>query len=315
MSKVFPCAPNRRKIALFIKGVSHKAEFLFSSRTYYGINLAYKPTLRTNASCFYEHVQHRRTIMNRVKLVTALATVVVAASGSVPAFAETFFAEGVWNSEKNQFEFYDDRLNSSDSSTPYFATFARDGARSVFSTNMDRDNSLVSNSATDWETYEAGFGLSNAYNYAWVYSRYRESSLDHRDHALIDGYSGSIYGNPNVVDLVGSVVNSVLSTSEWGIFNFEQSFIYFQNDSSMSFNEFIDNALYRRGYDGIYRFSTDGNVFVSLHNFEGRHGSITGVTLAYNLSAIPEPETWAMLLAGLGIVGMTAKCRRKVKVN
>ena len=37
---------------------------------------------------------------------------------------------------------------------------------------------------------------------------------------------------------------------------------------------------------------------------------ITGISLAYSLIPVPEPETWAMLMAGLGIMGMVTRRRR-----
>ncbi|MDR2093264.1 MAG: PEPxxWA-CTERM sorting domain-containing protein [Azoarcus sp.] len=38
---------------------------------------------------------------------------------------------------------------------------------------------------------------------------------------------------------------------------------------------------------------------------------ITGGSIAYTVTSVPEPETWAMLLAGLGVMGATA--RRRVR--
>jgi len=38
------------------------------------------------------------------------------------------------------------------------------------------------------------------------------------------------------------------------------------------------------------------------------------IKISFNTSPVPEPETYAMLLAGLGVVGMVAR-RRKLKVN
>lgn len=57
----------------------------------------------------------------------------------------------------------------------------------------------------------------------------------------------------------------------------------------------------RWGSQGIMGFTTQNN-FLAVHN-----GDI-GVTVA----AVPEPETYAMLLAGLGVIGAVAR-RRKTK--
>jgi hypothetical protein len=37
--------------------------------------------------------------------------------------------------------------------------------------------------------------------------------------------------------------------------------------------------------------------------------SITGGSIAYTVTSVPEPEAWAMLLAGLGVIGATARPR------
>jgi len=42
-------------------------------------------------------------------------------------------------------------------------------------------------------------------------------------------------------------------------------------------------------------------------------GSFAGATSNPTIPAIPEPETWAMMLAGLGLVGVTANRRRRQK--
>jgi hypothetical protein len=36
-----------------------------------------------------------------------------------------------------------------------------------------------------------------------------------------------------------------------------------------------------------------------------------GQAYQLNLAAVPEPETWGMLLAGLGVVGVALKRRRR----
>lgn len=60
--------------------------------------------------------------------------------------------------------------------------------------------------------------------------------------------------------------------------------------------------------EGLVSFAQDGRFFLAISN-EGLGGSTaTGMSTAlYNLAPVPEPETWAMLLAGLGILGLRAR--------
>jgi len=53
-----------------------------------------------------------------------------------------------------------------------------------------------------------------------------------------------------------------------------------------------------------------------LHwNDEGNLGNITGYVAEYGLApAVPEPETYAMMLAGLALLGFTTRARRKREV-
>ncbi len=59
--------------------------------------------------------------------------------------------------------------------------------------------------------------------------------------------------------------------------------------------------------DAAYATARDSTVF--LGSFAGKNSNAANPTIP----AIPEPETWAMLLAGLGIVGVTTKSRRRMK--
>jgi len=51
----------------------------------------------------------------------------------------------------------------------------------------------------------------------------------------------------------------------------------------------------------------------SCYGFTTPEDRATTVKFNFSITAVPEPETWAMLLAGLGIVGMTAKRRNRQK--
>jgi hypothetical protein len=50
---------------------------------------------------------------------------------------------------------------------------------------------------------------------------------------------------------------------------------------------------------------TAGNFYVNLHTSEFAGGALRG-----QLAPIPEPETYALMLAGLGVVGWSARRRR-----
>ncbi len=57
--------------------------------------------------------------------------------------------------------------------------------------------------------------------------------------------------------------------------------------------------------EGMKAFSIGGNSYLAIAN------EVSNTTTVYQLAAVPEPETYAMLLAGLGLVGFVA--RRKAQ--
>jgi hypothetical protein len=60
------------------------------------------------------------------------------------------------------------------------------------------------------------------------------------------------------------------------------------------------------GVTAFYRFDAgDG-----LETFGINQGAISSITLYETGNPIPEPATWAMLIAGFGLVGMSARRRR-----
>ncbi|WP_348698165.1 PEP-CTERM sorting domain-containing protein [Duganella fentianensis] len=77
------------------------------------------------------------------------------------------------------------------------------------------------------------------------------------------------------------------------------------------------------GFTSWSNFSTTaGNGFVAgdnklefvVTNFAGSSGNPTGLRVEFtssNVAAVPEPETYAMLLAGLGMVGALARRRKQ----
>ncbi|MEW6120432.1 MAG: choice-of-anchor I family protein [Pseudomonadota bacterium] len=57
--------------------------------------------------------------------------------------------------------------------------------------------------------------------------------------------------------------------------------------------------------EGLKAFSMGGQTYLAIAN------EVSNTTSLYSLAPVPEPETWAMLLAGLGLVGFMA--RRKAR--
>lgn len=60
--------------------------------------------------------------------------------------------------------------------------------------------------------------------------------------------------------------------------------------------------------EGLQAFESNGKLFLSIAN------EVSNTTTLYSITPVPEPETYAMLLAGLGLVGFGSK-RRKSKVK
>jgi hypothetical protein len=56
--------------------------------------------------------------------------------------------------------------------------------------------------------------------------------------------------------------------------------------------------------EGITAFSSGGKHFLAIAN------EVSGTTTLYGLAPVPEPETYALLLAGLGLIGFMARRRR-----
>lgn len=56
--------------------------------------------------------------------------------------------------------------------------------------------------------------------------------------------------------------------------------------------------------EGLQGFERNGKLFLSIAN------EASNTTTLYSITPVPEPETYAMLLAGLGLVGLRAKRRK-----
>lgn len=56
--------------------------------------------------------------------------------------------------------------------------------------------------------------------------------------------------------------------------------------------------------EGLHTYTMGGKNYLAIAN------EVSGTTTVYSLAAVPEPETYALLLAGLGVIGFMARRRR-----
>ena len=92
------------------------------------------------------------------------------------------------------------------------------------------------------------------------------------------------------------------------------------NDAALIFKLEADGNTYYagvKGYDAgaIFNLDGTGKTFVSFGSFGTSDFTFTMQNVRQgslqNLTAIPEPETYAMLLAGLGMIGAVARRREQ----
>jgi hypothetical protein len=65
--------------------------------------------------------------------------------------------------------------------------------------------------------------------------------------------------------------------------------------------------------EGLKGFKMDEKYFLAIAN-EGNGTTNFGSTTLYEVTAVPEPETYAMMLAGLGLLGFESVMRRDYPV-
>jgi hypothetical protein len=80
-----------------------------------------------------------------------------------------------------------------------------------------------------------------------------------------------------------------------------QSLLSINNDKNYWLSVYDPDKLYTE--IGYY------SVFV-MNNFRSDGSAMGNMLYLANMNPVPEPETWAMLLAGLGMLGVVARRRR-----
>ena len=146
-----------------------------------------------------------------------------------------------------------------------------------------------------------------------------------------DRYSSIVGGQSNDTlfdpEEIKSRMEFDLPISGVGLFDLENSFVYYEGeDEGVSLAQILGSIDVLAGLngEGVTIFYHQDGRFVGDPDSDdwkvGLYSPNSNFTLAwesdrkiiytifaYKLPAVPEPETWAMLLAGLGIVGAVAR--------
>ena len=269
-------------------------------------------------------------------LVAALAFSLVALSGSVPASAETTITNGV-QFGLGGFVFFDPRLNSqifppeSGFATLELAALYEPGLSDsrvyLLQTYIDPGNPFVPNPGTA-VTQQTYYYYMNPSDEEYVereqYTSYEGSITSRFWLYLRDTDNGVYYSNlkageydstdPFDRDALRSEAYSDLPLSAFGIFDFENSLIYYAGETEGVSMAQVFAQIFASGQPAspsvaLELFPTTNQIKFSWVDDR----EIVGISLAYNLP-IPEPDTWAMLLAGLGVVGMLTRKRQAKKM-
>jgi len=101
-----------------------------------------------------------------------------------------------------------------------------------------------------------------------------------------------------------ALANGIYPDKRYSIFDFENSFITYEgSDTPVSFADLLTS-------DDVSYFYFTGDRIDALGWTST--AQVTSVSISYSLAPVPEPESWAMLLAGLGVMGVVARRRKKI---
>ena len=169
---------------------------------------------------------------------------------------------------------------------------------------------------TIWKSAILALAFSTAAANATTYALYNDVG------------NGTITGSYPSFTLTGAngIGARVSLTSYTGVIDSEQLLTF--NYTYTSYDEdgadfdpagyMLNGQMYQLSPNGIYGpITINGTVSLSLHSGDNfgwyvrSMDSLLGpATLAISVSAVPESETYAMLLAGLGLVGVASRRKR-----
>lgn len=145
---------------------------------------------------------------------------------------------------------------------------------------------------------------------AFLPTAIQNAGIDGNEATLADGEWLSRITNPNypshssgIAGIAGNA-EAVLSSFFGNTNNFCIVASATQQQCYGSFSAAATAAADARVHGGIhFRFETDAGLL------QGR--SIAGFTLSNALAPVPEPQTWAMLILGFGMIGAGMRSRRR----
>ena len=112
--------------------------------------------------------------------------------------------------------------------------------------------------------------------------------------------------------MAGNSISLYQRDLDWdGSFDLQNSIVYYKDGSTASLAQ-IAGSLIAGDPDTHVRVSSNSLGATELSAVWYSSNPFTSITIAWNngpTPAVPEPETWAMLLAGLGVIGSVARRR------
>jgi hypothetical protein len=210
-----------------------------------------------------------------------------------PTVSETYFYRHFLVGTDYKYDKYDySQYGSPIPNSEFHAAFDQDGGYRYI------------NMTLHWSEYDENGQIKESERYSYLFDFLGADIINDTEYTRVTE-DGKVSNTPPYgTDVLRANIIDTFPFSGYGIFDFQSSLIYYADGGIES----LAQALHSNQNDFPFHVDTlsfnNGNLD-SLVWYSDRE--IIGITLAYN--PIPEPETWAMLLAGLGVVGAVTRRR------